>query len=383
MGHAAGDILLQKIAERLQQNTRSSDTVSRLGGDEFIIMLEELSSDLAEAAIQTKNFGEKMIRLFQEPFDVDIHKHYSSPSIGITLFKDDNQSVTDLLKQADLAMYQAKAAGRNTLRFYDPQMQASVTDRVELEIDLRNALTRQEFSLHYQPQMDSQGKCIGAEALLRWNSHSKGMISPANFIPLAEETRLILPIGEWVLKTACETLVKWEKMPEMANLQLAVNVSVHQFRLANFVDQVLSIVKSTGANPTRLKLELTENIFVENAEDIIAKMTALKEQGIAFSLDDFGTGYSSLSYLKRLPLDQLKIDQSFIRDMLTDNHGATIARSIITLGKSLGLDVIAEGVELSGQQEFLIKEGCHLYQGYYFSRPLPIDGIEDFIKNKP
>ncbi len=382
MGHAAGDILLQNIAKRLLENIRDSDTVSRLGGDEFIIMLEELSTDLTEAAVQTKLVGEKLIQLFQEPFDVGNQKYYSSPSIGITLFKDDNQSVTDLLKQADLAMYQAKAAGRNALRFYDPQMQATVSRRVEIEADLRDALKNNEFLLHYQPQMDSAGQCIGAEALLRWNNAIKGMISPAQFIPLAEETRLILPIGEWVLKTACEALVKWEKMPEMANLQLAVNVSVHQFRLTNFVEQVLAIVQSTGANPARLKLELTESLFVENVEDIIAKMTALKAQGIAFSLDDFGTGYSSLSYLKRLPLDQLKIDQSFIRDVLTDTHDATIARSIITLGQNLGLAVIAEGVELLEQKEFLLSEGCHFYQGYYFSRPLPMSELENFIKNK-
>ena len=270
MGHASGDILLKGIAERLLENTRDSDTVSRLGGDEFIIMLEELSSDLAEAAIQTKLFAEKLIQLFQQPFEVNNHQHYSSPSIGITLFKDDNQTVSDLLKQADLAMYQSKAAGRNTFRFYDPQMQATVTNRVEIEVDLREALKNKEFLLHYQPQMDADGKCIGAEALLRWNNPVKGMISPANFIPLAEETRLILPIGEWVLKTACEALVKWAKIPEMANLQLAVNVSVHQFRLTNFVEQVLAIVHSTGANPARLKLELTESLFVENVEDIIA-----------------------------------------------------------------------------------------------------------------
>lgn len=380
LGHAAGDILLKNIAKRLQENTRDIDTVSRLGGDEFIIMLEELSADLTEAATQTKQFGEKLVQLFQEPFDVDDHKHYSSPSIGITLFKSDNQSVTELLKQADLAMYQAKAAGRNTLKFYDPQMQANVTNRMDIELDLREALKKNEFLLHYQPQMNADGQCIGAEALLRWNSQTKGMVSPGSFIPLAEETRLILPIGEWVLKTACESLVRWQKMPEMADLQLAVNVSVHQFRLANFVDQVLKILESTGANPARLKLELTESLFVENVEDIISKMTALKEKGIAFSLDDFGTGYSSLSYLKRLPLDQLKIDQSFIRDVLIDSHDATIARSIITLGKNLGLEVIAEGVELLAQKEFLLNEGCHLYQGYHFSRPLPIDGLENFIK---
>ncbi|MES2547800.1 MAG: EAL domain-containing protein [Pseudomonadota bacterium] len=381
MGHAAGDILLQKIANRLQSNTRDSDTVSRLGGDEFIIMIEELHVELKDAAILSKVFAEKLVKLFEESFDIDSHKHYSSPSIGITLFKGETQSVTELLKQADLAMYQSKAAGRNTLRFYDPQMQTAVSNRVEIEIDLRQALAKNEFLLHYQPQMNSQGECIGAEALLRWVSGKKGMISPAIFIPLAEETRLILPIGEWVLVKACETLSKWGEIPEMANVQLAVNVSVHQFRSPNFVDQVSKIVKSARINPARLKLELTESIFVENLDDITFKMVALKEQGIAFSLDDFGTGYSSLSYLKRLPFNQLKIDQSFIRDVLTDSHSATITRSIITLAKSLGLEVIAEGVELIEQKEFLVNEDCHLYQGYHFSRPLPLDKLESFVKD--
>ena len=380
MGHAAGDILLQKIANRLQQSTRECDTVSRLGGDEFIIMIENLHHDLKDAAIISKQFAEKLVQLFEDAFEIDSHKHHSSPSIGITLFKGEKQSVTELLKQADLAMYQAKAAGRNTHRFYDPQMQIAVTNRVEIELDLRQALIKKEFLLHYQPQLNSQGECIGAEALLRWVSGTKGMISPAQFIPLAEETRLILPIGEWVLKTACETLVKWSEIPQMANVQLAVNVSVHQFRSPDFVDQVSKIVQSSGVNPARLKLELTESIFVENVDDITSKMVALKQQGIAFSLDDFGTGYSSLSYLKRLPFDQLKIDQSFIRDVLTDSHSATITRSIITLAKSLGLEVIAEGVEQLEQKEFLATEGCQLYQGYHFSRPLPLDKLESFVQ---
>ncbi len=381
LGHAAGDILLKQIAKRLNDNTRDSDTVSRLGGDEFIIMLEDLSVDIAESALQSKTFAEKIVQIFQTPFELDSHKHFSTPSIGITLFKGEENTVTEILKQADLAMYQAKAAGRNTLRFYDPKMQTAVTNRVDMEIDLREAIERQELLLHYQPQMDDKGICIGAEALLRWQSLTKGMISPASFIPLAEETKLILPIGEWVLNTACETLVKWSTIPEMSQLQLAVNVSVHQFRTANFVERVLAIIQATGANPAHLKLELTESLFVENVEDIITKMTQLKVRGVSFSLDDFGTGYSSLSYLKRLPLDQLKIDQSFVRDVLIDNNDAVIAKSIITLGKSLGLKVIAEGVEQLAQKDFLMKEGCYFYQGYYFSRPIALDALEAFVKD--
>lgn len=382
MGHAAGDKLLKAIAQRLVKNTRDSDTVSRLGGDEFIVMVEELSEDSAEAAIQSKSFAEKVILMFQEGFEIEQHLYHSSPSIGITIFHDDKQTVSELLQQADLAMYQAKASGRNTLRFYDPQMQIAVTTRAELEEDLRAGLKKNEFLLYYQPQFDAHNQCIGAEALLRWVHSTKGMIPPAEFIPLAEDTLLILPIGAWVLKTACETLLRWQKIPAMAHMTLAVNVSVNQFQQVDFVSQVTDIIQMTGINPALLKLELTESLFAENAQDIIAKMTAIKKLGVVFSLDDFGTGYSSLYYLKRLPLKQLKIDQSFVREILTDSNDATICRSIITLANSLGLEVIAEGVELLEQKQFLHKEGCYLYQGYYFSKPLPIRDIEKLILGK-
>lgn len=381
LGHAAGDILLISIAQRLLENTRDSDSVGRLGGDEFIILLEELSTDEAEAAIQSKAFAEKLLRAFQEPFDLEKRKHHTTPSIGITLFRDDQQTVSTLLQQADLAMYQAKASGRNTLSFYDPQMQTIVTKRSELESNLRSALREKEFMLHYQPQFDTENRCVGAEALLRWFHPSKGMISPAEFIPVAEEALLILPIGEWVLNHACQTLCRWQKIPHMASLSLAVNVSVIQFRQVDFVSKVTDIIKKSGINPNLLKIELTESLFVENAQDVVAKMEALKKLGITFSLDDFGTGYSSLFYLKRLPLDQLKIDQSFVRDILTDEHDATICRSIITLAQSLGLQVIAEGVETIEQKALLFKEGCFMYQGYYFSKPLPIEELEELIEN--
>ncbi len=383
MGHGAGDILLKQIAKRLLESTRDSDTVARLGGDEFIIMLEELSADAEEAAIQCKTFAEKLMLLFQDGFVVESHTYFSTPSIGITLFQDDAQTVSGLLQQADLAMYQAKASGRNTLRFYDPQMQIAVTRRAQFEDDLRAGLKKGEFLLYYQPQFDVHGYCVGVEALLRWKHQTKGMISPAEFIPLAEETLLILPIGAWVLKTACDTLVKWQKIPQMAKVSLAVNVSVCQFRQLDFVEQFTAIIESSGINPALLKLELTESLFAENTQDIISKMTALKKLGVVFSLDDFGTGYSSLSYLKRLPLDQLKIDQSFVKEVLLNQHDATICRSIINLAKSLGLEVIAEGVELLEQKEFLMAEGCYLYQGYYFSRPLPIDDLETLITKEP
>jgi EAL domain-containing protein (putative c-di-GMP-specific phosphodiesterase class I) len=289
--------------------------------------------------------------------------------------------VDELLKRADLAMYQAKAAGRNTLRFFDPDMQAAVTARAAMEADLRHGLRKDEFFLHYQPQVDGDGHITGAEVLVRWQHPRNGLVSPAEFIPLAEETGLILPLGHWVLETACTQLVAWAARADMAPLTLAVNVSARQFRQQDFVDQVLAVLDHTGANPRKLKLELTESLLLDNVDDIIAKMTALKAVGVGFSLDDFGTGYSSLSYLKRLPLDQLKIDQSFVRDVLTDPNDAAIARTIVALGQSLGLGVIAEGVETGAQRAFLASQGCHAYQGYLFSRPLMLDAFEKLIKS--
>jgi diguanylate cyclase (GGDEF)-like protein/PAS domain S-box-containing protein len=379
IGHSAGDILLKKIGERFVASTRHSDTIARIGGDEFIILLEEIATDAADAAIQSQTFAEKLIKSFKQPFEIDNHLYHSSPSIGITLFQGEQQSVSELLKQADLAMYQAKAAGRNTLRFYDPTMQTSVTNRVQLENDIREGIKKNEFILHYQPQFNHLNQCIGAEALVRWNHSTKGMVSPVEFIPLAEETLLIIPIGNYVLKTACETLVRWQTMPQLANISLAVNISVNQFRQSDFVMQVKKIIKRSGVNPSLLELELTESLFAENIDDIIQKMTALKKLGIKFSLDDFGTGYSSLNYLKRLPLNQLKIDQSFVSDILVNSHDASICRSVITLAKSLDLEVIAEGVERLDQKELLYQQGCNSYQGYYFSKPLPIDALEGLI----
>jgi EAL domain-containing protein (putative c-di-GMP-specific phosphodiesterase class I) len=277
-------------------------------------------------------------------------------------------------------MYKAKSAGRNTLRFFDPAMEKDVLQRATQERDLREAVEQQQFLLHYQPQITG-GKLTGAEALVRWQHPTRGMVSPIEFIPLAEDTGLILPLGQWVLETACKQLAMWATLPSMAHLTIAVNVSAHQFRLADFVQQVLAVLQTTDANPHRLKLELTESLLVSNVEDVIDKMRLLKTAGVGFSLDDFGTGYSSLAYLKRLPLDQLKIDQSFVRDVLTDPNDASIARTIITLAASLGLNVIAEGVETEAQRSFLADAGCAAYQGYFFSRPLPIEGFEAFARH--
>jgi len=379
LGHDQGDLLLQEVARRIAGAIREGDTVARLGGDEFVVMLEDLSEDPEEAANQTETVGEKILATLSRPYDLDGHEHRSSSSIGITLFVAQQNSSEELMKRADLAMYQAKAAGRNTLRFFDPKMQAVVSARAALEADLRDGLKKAQFLLHYQPQVDAAGRVTGAETLLRWQHSARGLVSPAEFIPLAEDTGLILPLGDWVLENACAQLAAWAADPARAGLSVAVNVSAGQLRQADFVAQVLSALERTGANPKKLKLELTESLLLNDVEDTIVKMSQLKARGIGFSLDDFGTGYSSLSYLKRLPLEQLKIDQSFVRDVLTDPNDAAIARTVVALAKSLGLAVIAEGVETEAQRDFLAGEGCHAYQGYLFSRPLPIAAFEDFL----
>jgi EAL domain-containing protein (putative c-di-GMP-specific phosphodiesterase class I) len=306
----------------------------------------------------------------------------STPSIGITLFDGHSNLIDELLKQADLAMYQSKAAGRNTLRFFDTAMQGVVNERAALESDLRDAIRKKQFVLHYQPQIVGRNRLIGAEALVRWNHPKRGMVSPAAFIPLAEETGLILELGTWVLETACAQLATWSRQERTAQLSIAVNVSAKQLHQNEFAAQVLDILQRTGANPKLLKLELTESLLVTDIEKIIAKMTMLKSMGVGFSLDDFGTGYSSLGYLKRLPLDQLKIDQGFVHDVLIDPNDAAIAKMIIALAATLGLTVIAEGVELQGQLDFLASQGCHTYQGYFFSKPLPIAEFESFAQRQ-
>ncbi len=371
LGHDKGDQLLQQVARRLEARVpRGSDTVARHGGDEFVILLEYLGTDPEEAAAQAELVAEKLLGAFNEPFQLDGHQHHTSPSVGVALFDKDMKDIDELLKRADLAMYQAKAAGRNTIRFFDLHMQTVINARVELEADLRRSLQSHGFTLNYQRQTDSNGALVGAEALLRWQRPGRQQVSPSMFIPLAEETGLILQLGEWVLEAACRQLVAWRSRPDAAHLTMAVNVSARQFRQPGFVDQVLRVIKRTGADPWRIKLELTESLLLANIENTIDTMHALKENGIGFALDDFGTGYSSLAYLKRLPLDQLKIDQSFVRDVLIDPNDAAIARTILGLGQSLGLDVIAEGVETAGQRNFLSLHGCRAFQGFLFGRPV-------------
>lgn len=382
LGHHKGDLLLQQVAQRLSGCVREGDTVARLGGDEFVVMLEDLSEDASEAATQAEAVGEKILTALNQPYDLAGQEYHNTPSIGITLFVDHQNSSDELMKRADLAMYQAKAAGRNTLRFFDPEMQAAVTARAGLEKDLREDLRDGQLRLYYQAQVDGDGILTGAEALVRWQHPLRGLVSPAAFIPLAEESGQILPLGHWVLETACRQLANWAAAAATDHLSIAVNVSARQLHQADFVDQVLAVLAETGANPQRLKLELTESLLLDNIESIIQKMGELKAHGVCFSLDDFGTGYSSLSYLKRLPLDQLKIDQSFVHDILTDANDAAIARTIVALAQSLGLSVIAEGVETAEQRDFLSSQGCHAYQGYFFGQPLTLADFEQTQLNK-
>jgi len=373
LGHDIGDSLLKQVADRLSSCVREGDTVARFGGDEFVLILEDLSEQEIDAAKQTEIVGEKILAILKEPYQLQGHTYNSTTSIGATLFQNHEQSLDGLLKQADIAMYQAKKAGRNTLRFFDPKMQASITARADLESELRKALQGQQFRLYYQIQVDSANRILGAEALIRWFHPERGMVSPLDFIPLAEESGLIVPIGKWVLDAACAQLKIWQADVLTRALTLSVNVSARQFHQADFVAQVERAVEDHAVNPKLLKLELTESILLENIDETIAIMSELREIGVCFSLDDFGTGYSSLQYLKRLPLDQLKIDQSFVRDLAADSSDKAIVKTIIAMAQGLNLEVIAEGVETEEQRLLLLSKDCHAFQGYLFSKPLPID----------
>ena len=380
LGHDMGDVLLQQVAERLTNSIREVDTVSRFGGDEFVVLLEGLSAQPIEAAAQAEAIAKKILYSISMPYQLGSHNYTSSTSIGITLFDEHHSEVKDLLKQADIALYQAKHDGRNAVRFFDPQMQKSITARAEFEKELNQAIEQQQFQLYYQVQVDDSRRPQGAEALIRWLHPQRGLISPLDFIPLAEKNGAILTIGQWVLDTACEQLNVWEQDPVTRDLTLSVNVSAKQFHQASFISDFMLTIQQHGINPARLKLELTESLLQDDIEDTIAKMTTLAEIGIQFSLDDFGTGYSSLQYIKRLPLYQLKIDKSFIDDLVTDSNDQTIVRTIIAMAHSLGLSVIAEGIETEAQQQLLLTKGCTHYQGYLFGKPVPIDEFEALIK---
>ncbi len=372
---AIGDALLVQVAQRLRAMQRSNHTVACLGGDVFVVMLDPFSTELPIAAELADLLAHEISRTLKQPFLINAQEFRISASIGIALFSGDKESPDELLKQAKSAMDAAKKAGRDTLKFYNPDLQNSLAARHELEQQLRIAIEQQQFTLHYQVQVDSQARAIGAEVLVRWQHPKRGMISPAEFIPLSEETGLIVPLGLWVLQQACKQLKAWQKSAQLRDLVLAVNVSTKQLQAANFVAEVQNILLNTGVKASQLKLELTESAVLENIEDSISKMRALQLLGIRFSLDDFGTGHSSLQYLKRLPLDQIKIDQSFVRDITTDANDAVIVKTIISMSEAMGLNVIAEGVETQAQRDFLEAHGCHIFQGYWFGKPLPVDAF--------
>lgn len=372
-GHDIGDLLLVEVANRLTNCIRDVDAVARFGGDEFVVVLEMLSHSAHDAATQAEVIGEKIRHALNEPYQLRGYTHHTSPSIGVVLFKGQETSVNELLKQADSAMYEAKQGGRNGMRFYDPVLQADLQRRIALESELYRALQKDQFRVLYQVQVDHALHPLGAEALLRWAHPQRGLLTPDEFFSPLEATGLIVSIGLWVLSTVCRQLVAWEKNPLTDHLTLAVNVSTKQFREPDFVEQVTHILQETGANPNRLKLELTESTVLENVDSAMLKMQALKDLGVSLSMDDFGMGYSSLRYLKRLPLDQIKIDQSFVRGIERDVDDAAIVRTIIVMANALGLSVIAEGVETQSQWKFLDKHGCDVFQGYLFSKATRAD----------
>ena len=379
LGHDHGDLFLIEVARRMQRCVRDMDTVARIGGDEFVVLIEEIGANAEEVSQKIALIAEKIRAALSQPYQLNEYEHHSSPSMGVCIYRGNDEPIDSLLKHADLAMYQAKESGRNAVRFYDPAMQLAVETRALLESDLRHAILNKQFRLYYQIQVDSENRPIGAEALIRWIHPERGLVMPMQFIPVAEESSLILDIGHWVLESACKQLSLWGKSELTQNLELAVNVSAVQFKKHDFVDIVSTLINIHQVNPNCLKLELTEAVVLEDVVDIVTKMHALKAMGVQLSLDDFGTGYSSLSYLKQLPLNQIKIDQSFVRDIATDISDAVMVQTIITLAQSFRLNVIAEGVETEAQLQFLTQNGCLALQGYLFSRPVPLEEFEELL----
>jgi diguanylate cyclase (GGDEF)-like protein/PAS domain S-box-containing protein len=379
LGHQKGDLLLQQVGRRLRNCVAKGDLVARLGGDEFVVLLENTPEKPLDPLTAAQAVSQRILDALGEPYVLPGYLHHSTCSVGVTLFGKAPSSVNELLKQADLAMYRAKAAGRNGVRFFDPEMQAVASANATLAADLRQSWHDNHLKIEYQPQVGMDGRMTGVEALLRWEHPTRGTVQPDQFIPMAEETSLIIPIGHWVLQAACAQLAAWALRPDRRHLSIAVNVSVRQFRHPEFVEEVVGCIRRAGVAPEKLKLEVTESLLADHLDATIARMRALKDMGVRLSVDDFGIGYSSLSYLKRLPIDELKIDRAFIKDILTDGNDAAIASTIIGLCRNLGLQVIAEGVETEEQREFLARQGCQRYQGYLFCRPLPIAQLEAFM----
>jgi diguanylate cyclase (GGDEF)-like protein len=376
MGHDVGDLLLREVARRLRRALREGDHLARLGGDEFVIVLENLGANPAEATAEVHAVGRKILEVLAEPFELAERQCASSPSIGVTLFDGAPTSIDALLRQADLAMYRAKEEGRNTLRFFDPGMQAAVDRQAALSAALRTGLARRQFVLYCQPQFGHDGRLVGAEALVRWQRGVDELVGPGEFIGAAESGGLIAALGLDVLEQGCHALARWAREPSLATLKLAVNVSVHQLRDPEFPDAVATLLAATGAPADRLTLELTESVFARNPADLVDRMQQLRGLGVHFALDDFGTGYSSLAYLARFPLAALKIDRSFVQDVDRDPNASSIVEAIIALARKLHLATIAEGVELVAQQAFLTAHGCDVMQGYLLGRPVALDEFE-------
>ena len=383
LGHEIGDQLLILVAQRLSNSIRKDDNVARLGGDEFVVVLENLSINKLEAAIQSETICDKILSALNQPYSIAEHELHNSPSIGAILFHDGEQTIEELLKKADIAMYQAKNDGRNRMLFFDQQMQDAINSRAALIDDLHSAILNNQFQLYYQVQVNEFSKATGVEGLIRWLHPERGLVMPDQFIPVAEETNMILAIGNWVLETACAQLKKWQEVAATKDLVLSVNVSSRQFKQKNFVTQLQTVVHQYGIDPHKLKLEITESMLLEDIGDVIANIGILQSDGISFSLDDFGTGYSSLQYLQRLPLDQLKIDLSFVRHIESSISDQTIVATIIAMANSLNLHVIAEGVETEKQRNILLDKGCKHYQGYLFSKPVPITEFEALLQQRP
>ena len=386
IGHAVGDALLCEVAKRLKRNMRKEDTAARIGGDEFAIVLSELDKDETLAAKIAQRLAEKTRNILSVPYEVEGHILHTTPSIGIAMFPIASDDANEILKQSDIAMDRAKQLGRNTFQFYQPEMQVAVKERVLMENELREALQREEMEIHYQPQLNAKGEIVGAEALLRWNHPERGLVEPYEFIPIAEETGIILSLGEWVLHTACDQLKRWMKSADNGQAyrlpSISINVSPRQFRQHDFFQRIQGVIESVGINPGCIELEVTEGMLIENMVETAFKMEQLSGLGVRFAIDDFGTGYSSLHYLMHLPLHRIKIDQSFIHNMVKDPSRAAVVQTIIVLAQNLGLDVIAEGVETETEMTFLQEKGCHIYQGYYFSKPLPREAFFRYLENQ-